>query len=81
MAILIQERGTTSRWLFTGTFHFQKSKSSILPVIEEKKQDYRYLEYTKALEYLDKTIEENLVSEVTKVLKQTRNVIVAKLGN
>ena len=51
------------------------------PVIEDKKQDYRYLEYTKALEYLEKTIEENLVAEVTKILRQTRNVIVTKLGN
>jgi len=53
----------------------------IYPVNQEKKQDYRYLEYAKALEYLDKTIEENLVPEVTEVLKKTRNVIVAELGN
>lgn len=42
------------------------------PVIPEKQQDYRYLEYNKAIEYLDKHIEENAFPALTQKLKSTR---------
>ena len=53
----------------------------LYPVIKEKKQDYRYLEYAKAIDYLNDNIKENIIPEVTSTLQKTKHKIVLKLGN
>ena len=45
------------------------------PVNPEKNLDYRYVEYEKALEYLDEKIDENVVESVTEKLNGTREVL------
>jgi len=45
------------------------------PVNPEKNLDYRYVEYEKALKYLDEKIDENVVESVTERLKDTREVL------
>lgn len=50
------------------------------PVIKEKKQDYRYLEYEKAIKYFDDTIKENILPEVTLKIQKTRDIIINELG-
>ena len=42
------------------------------PVIPEKEQDYRYLHYDKAMDYLNSIIKEDAIPRVTKKLKETR---------
>jgi hypothetical protein len=54
---------------------------NIYPVISEQKQDYRYLEYDAALVYLDEKIKENVIEDVTARLKETKKLIVSKLGD
>lgn len=54
---------------------------NLYPVISEQNKDYRYLEYDAALIYLDGKIEENIIEEVTELLKNTRERIVTKLGD
>ncbi|MBI3898981.1 MAG: hypothetical protein HY308_11900 [Gammaproteobacteria bacterium] len=51
------------------------------PTVAEKEQDYRYLAYPEALQYLDKNIKENVLQPVTDKLKLTREKIVGALGN
>ncbi|MCI0505624.1 MAG: hypothetical protein L0Z73_05885 [Gammaproteobacteria bacterium] len=46
------------------------------PIIEQNNQDYRYLKYNDALEYLDRNIEEDLLPEVTTKLKTTKQKLV-----
>lgn len=45
------------------------------PVNPGKQIDYRYLEYLRALEYLDEKINEDVVESVTDTLKSTRETI------
>lgn len=50
------------------------------PVVSKEKKDYRYIRYDAALIYLDKKIDENVIEDVTSILKETRKKIVADLG-
>lgn len=52
----------------------------LFPVLEEKGQDYRYLSYAQAISYLNETILEDVLSEVTRRLRQTRTRVEAELG-
>jgi hypothetical protein len=45
------------------------------PVNPEKQMDYRYVEYGKALVYLDEKIDEDVMESVTDKLKMTREKI------
>lgn len=45
------------------------------PVSEAKKNDYRYLTYTKAVNYLDKHIKENIIPKTTERLKKTKTLV------
>jgi hypothetical protein len=45
------------------------------PVIPEKRQDYRYLEYKAALQYLNQIIEEDAIPSLTNKLKLTREKV------
>ena len=47
----------------------------LYPVIEKQNQDYRYLEKSTALEYLDEKIKENTIELVTNTLITTRDKI------
>ena len=49
-----------------------KQVMTTCPVVREKEQDYRYLSYAKAMAYLNATIQENVVFDVTERLKQTK---------
>lgn len=49
----------------------QAEVSQQYPVRPEQQQDYRYLEYPKAREYLRQAIEENAITSVTTRLKKT----------
>lgn len=49
------------------------------PVNKKKNQDYRYIEYSTALRFLDKNIKENVIPETTTRLKQTKNNILKSL--
>jgi hypothetical protein len=51
------------------------------PVDPARQQDYRYVEYTNALEYLDRVIQENVIETVTEQLEKTRAKIVSTLGD
>lgn len=53
----------------------------IYPVIPEKSQDYRYLEYGAALRYLDEKIKDNFVEAVTADLRKTRYKLISELGD
>lgn len=48
---------------------------SRFPVEPELEQDYRYLEYSDAMLYLDRLIEENVIESLTGQLIDTRNKI------
>ncbi|RWX47194.1 hypothetical protein H206_02506 [Candidatus Electrothrix aarhusensis] len=50
------------------------------PVEPEQKKDFRYLEYQRALDFLDEKIAENIQENVTERLKATRKKIVSQLG-
>lgn len=50
------------------------------PVKPEHKKDFRYLEYQRALRFLDEKIAENVQENVTEQLKATRKRIVDQLG-
>ncbi len=50
------------------------------PVEPEQKKDFRYLEYQRALRFLDEKIAENIQENVTEQLKATRKKIVSQLG-
>lgn len=50
------------------------------PVIPPKKQDYRYIEYQAALDYLNQGIVADAVPALTKQLEKTKKIIVLKLG-
>lgn len=50
------------------------------PVVKEKEQDYRYVPYGEAIEYLDNLIKENVLPEVTQTLRKTKSTIIEKLG-
>ncbi len=52
----------------------------LFPVREEKGQDYRYLSCEQAYSYLNETILEDVVPEVTGRLRQTRTRIEKELG-
>ncbi len=45
------------------------------PVDPGEKRDFRYLEYRKALDYLNEKIEENVIEDVSGRLKSTRERI------
>lgn len=47
----------------------------LYPVIEKQNQDYRYIEKSTALKYLDEKIKENAIEQVTNTLIATRNKI------
>ncbi len=49
------------------------------PVVEATKQDFRYVSYEDATAYLDRTIRENVVPEVTERLEKTRAKIIKEL--
>jgi hypothetical protein len=51
------------------------------PVVKSKQQDFRYLAYTDAMAYLNTTIQEDAMAEVTQRLKLTRAGIEKELGN
>jgi hypothetical protein len=50
------------------------------PVVSDGKKDYRYIEYDEALIYLNKKIDENVIEDVTDILKETRKKIITDLG-
>ena len=50
------------------------------PVEEDKKIDFRYLEHTESLKYLDNNIDDNIMENVTEQLKKTKEKIISKLG-
>ena len=50
------------------------------PVKPEQEKDFRYLEYQRALRFLDEKIAENVQENVTEQLKATRKKIVGQLG-
>ena len=54
----------------------------LYPVVPEKNRDYRYLEYSDALRYLDNSIAEvgQSIPELTARLKQTRQLILDAFG-
>lgn len=45
------------------------------PVKPELEQDYRYLEYSRAIQYLDRLISENALESLTTQLAKTKNEI------
>lgn len=55
-----------------------KAKYSVEPGLEK---DVRYLEYQKALGFLDEKIAENVMKSVTERLQATRKKITAELGD
>ncbi len=57
-----------------------KDVASQYPVNVEKKIDFRYLHYQKALDYLDEKIAENAIEAVTETLRKTREKIIKELG-
>lgn len=50
------------------------------PVVPEKNQDFRYLDFDTAMRYLDAEIEENVLPEITERLQETRDKLVAQFG-
>jgi hypothetical protein len=50
------------------------------PVLPEQRKDFRYVEYKKALQFLDEKIQENVMEDVTDALKVTRKKITETLG-
>ena len=50
------------------------------PVVKAKKQDFRYVAYTKAMAYLDRHIQENVIGELTDRLRETKSRIEKELG-
>jgi len=50
------------------------------PVDPMKKQDFRYLEYQEALNFLDQKIEDDVIEGVTSTLRKTRNIILEELA-
>lgn len=50
------------------------------PVVKEKNLDYRYLPYTKALLYLNKEIQSDVLAELTEKLRKTKDKITSTLG-
>ena len=53
------------------------------PVVEEKEQDFRYVSYSEAMQYLDATIQEteSFLPELSDELTQMKHNIMKKLGN
>lgn len=49
------------------------------PVDAAKQKDYRYLEHSQSISYLNKHINENVLTDVTKTLVKTRSKINLKL--
>ena len=49
------------------------------PIEPDKEKDFRYLEYGKALNYLDKLIKDNVIEELTVTLVKTKNTLIDKL--
>lgn len=50
------------------------------PPDRSRNQDYRYIQYGEALNYLDAKIERNLLRRVTERLRRTREAIIDTLG-
>lgn len=50
------------------------------PVVKDKNLDYRYLPYTKALLYLNKEIESDVLAALTEKLGETKDKITTKMG-
>lgn len=55
-----------------------KEVETIYPLNPKKRKDYRYLEYKKALDFLGKKIDENILEQVTNNLKLTRSKLINK---
>ena len=51
------------------------------PVVAEEEKDYRYLEYSNAVKYLDRVISENVIEKLTTKLIKTRENLANKLGD
>lgn len=49
-----------------------KKAKQLFPVNEHKKQDYRYVKYTDAMNYLNQNIKQDLLPDVTKIFKSTK---------
>lgn len=52
------------------------------PIVEDKGQDFRYVSYAEAMDYLDATIQdaESFLPELSDELRQTRQNIIRMLG-
>ena len=50
-------------------------------VSRKDQQDFRYVEYKKAINYLDKAINENVIKELTQKLINTKNKIQSTLND
>ncbi len=50
------------------------------PVVYERNQDYRYLDFDSAMRYLDEQIKENILPEITERLQETRKKLNAQFG-
>ncbi len=50
------------------------------PVVESKQQDYRYVTYQDAIQFLNDKVQENTVPAVTERLKNTLNLLDEKFG-
>ena len=53
----------------------------LYPISQRENKDYRYLEYEKAMYYLDLKINENTLDEVTQKLKKTRLKLMNELDS
>jgi hypothetical protein len=54
---------------------------TLFPIKPEQKQDYRYLEYSKALAYLSENLKDNEIAHTLLLtLQQTKRKIIARLG-
>lgn len=51
------------------------------PVIPAKQQDYRYIELEKAIRYLNANIAENVMPEITTLLRKTKKKLLSTFGN
>jgi hypothetical protein len=50
------------------------------PVSPQQLKDYRYVEYAKAVRYLDDQINENAIASLTARLQETKAKIIQQLG-
>ena len=55
-----------------------KKIMEMYPVNKSKQQDFRYLKYETAIGYLNEKINENILPEVTEILRKTRLELIKK---